>query len=293
MESLVILLLIFPYMAILLFGCCYLVTVLAQRWVIQHAVPPQYFSFNIGFQAANINQYLPAPIPDRDPPPPPDQLLALFALLLPFLVSLIQLKYQQISNSSPFHDNPLTMSIAVVSVLPYSLGSRCNIHADRLETHAGTSNSPHHHHLPHHPIHRSHFLLFDEKYRAAFLGELPAAAGPIKEKAADTAIIRTEPSNQKQESEQRQSGFPTEAEAKQSKVAAIHTIRRAAARRRRRTGSKAAATNWEQSSSYSHHTARARRSKAAAITTTGKPSNLGGIIVNLECFTSEPVNRSR
>ncbi|GAB2300850.1 hypothetical protein Dimus_034884 [Dionaea muscipula] len=120
MESLVILLLIFPYMASL-FGCCYLVTVLAQRWVIQHAVPPQYFSFNIGFRAANINQYLPAPICDRDPPPPPDQLLALFALLLPFLVSLIQLKYQQISNSSPFHDNPLTMSIAVVSVLLYSL----------------------------------------------------------------------------------------------------------------------------------------------------------------------------
>ncbi|GAB2300845.1 hypothetical protein Dimus_034879 [Dionaea muscipula] len=132
MESLVILLLIFPYMASL-FGCCYLVTVLAQRWVIQHAVPPQYFSFNIGFQAANINQYLPAPICDRDPPPPPDQLLALFALLLPFLVSLIQLKYQQISNSSPVS---VTISYDVHrSCLrpPLFLGSRCNIHADRLE----------------------------------------------------------------------------------------------------------------------------------------------------------------
>ncbi|GAB2286353.1 hypothetical protein Dimus_020769 [Dionaea muscipula] len=75
--------------------------------------------------------------------------------------------------------------------------------------------------------------------------------------------------DQKQESEQRQSRFPTEAEAKQSKVAAIHTTRRAAARRRRRTRSKAAAANWEQSNTYSHHTARARRSKAALITETG------------------------
>ncbi|GAB2300828.1 hypothetical protein Dimus_034862 [Dionaea muscipula] len=92
-------------------------SILTQYWF-RHPISPPDFFFIGGINHFSLYSP-PDPSPLQPLSPPPLQ-LPLFAFLLSFVVNLLQIKYQQ-SKSSPFDDNPLTMSIVVFLILWYFL----------------------------------------------------------------------------------------------------------------------------------------------------------------------------
>ncbi|GAB2300829.1 hypothetical protein Dimus_034863 [Dionaea muscipula] len=166
MVSLLILLLIVAYASLLF--CCYLLLVLAQRWFRPPVPPPNFFYIGGNYNHLFVLYAPPSSPPLRPPLSPPPLQQPLFAFLLSFVVGLLQVKYQQ-RKTSPFDDHPLIMSTAVLSILIYFLA------------HGARSVLGWRHTVALHSI-MSIFLsisyialtclLFDEKYRASFLGTI-------------------------------------------------------------------------------------------------------------------------